>query len=222
MGFWRQTRIIAGYELTLERRAGDTSSVILPFAMAALVTLPLGLGIDQPAISRVGPAAFWSVSLLYGMQIAWRQSSVDRGPVRDLLMLSGVDPAARFVGRSLANASLLIGFMLIVGVLTIVLFSPAPITGWPWLVAAAVLFAAGLAGLSTIAADLTAGLNSRPGLASLLVAPLAIPLLIAAAQVTAALTRAAGILPWLLLLAAVDLLISIAGVVAARPLEEAG
>lgn len=220
MSFWRHARILARHELLLERRAGETWSIILPFAMAALVALPLAIGLDQPTISRIGPAAYWVFALLFGMQIAWRQSSGDTGPIRDVIVLSGVDPAARFAGRALASGILILGFMMTLGLLTIFFYSPQSIVRWPLVLVVVVLFAIGLAQLSTLAAEITSGLSSRPGVAPLLVAPLAIPLLVAAAQMTAALTRAAGILVWLLLLVLVDLILAITGVLTARPLEE--
>jgi heme exporter protein B len=217
---WRQAVILARHELLLERRAGETWSLILPFAMAALVALPLGIGLDQPTISRIGPAAYWAFALLFGMQIAWRQSSNDTGPARDAIMLSGVDPAARFAGRALASGILILGFMVTLGLLTIFFYTPPAIDRWPLVSVGVILFAVGLAQLSTLAAEITAGLSSRPRVAPLLVAPLAIPLLIGATQMTAALTRAAGILPWLLLLVLVDLILAITGTLTARPLEE--
>jgi heme exporter protein B len=220
MSFWKQVTILARHELLLERRAGETWSIILPFAMAALIALPLGIGLDQPTISRIGPAAYWAFTLLFGMQIAWRQSSTDTGPTRDAIVLSGVDPAARFAGRSLASGVLILGFMVALGVLTIFFYSPPVIDRWAPMLTGVALFAIGLAQLSTLAAEITAGLSSRPGVAPLLVAPLATPLLIGAAQLTAGLTRAAGILVWLLLLVLVDLILAITGVLTARPLEE--
>ena len=92
---------------------------------------------------------------------------------------------------------------------------------WPLLILVGLLFAAGLAQLATLAADLTIGLGARSSLAPLLVAPLALPLLIGAAQATNSLTVASGILPWLLMLVLADLLLAIVGVLTARPLEEA-
>jgi heme exporter protein B len=110
--------------------------------------------------------------------------------------------------------------MLLLGVAAIVLFSPE-LTFSPWLVAIIVLFAAGLAVISTLAADITSGLSGRAPLASVLVVPLALPLLVGAAQAVESLTRGSGILAWLLMLVAVEIVLAVAGTLAARPLEEA-
>jgi ABC-type transport system involved in cytochrome c biogenesis permease component len=84
------------------------------------------------------------------------------------------------------------------------------------------LYAAGLALLTTMAGEVTAGLGSRSALAPLLVAPLAVPLLIAASQAQESLARGKGMLTWTLLMVAADLVLLIVGILVARPLEEAG
>jgi heme exporter protein B len=219
--FWRQVRAITSYELLIERRSGETWSIITPFAAAALMTIPLAIGINLPLISSIGWPIFWSIALLFGMQVAWRHVSSERNAMRDAITLLGVDPAARFTGRVVANGVLLSGFMLVIGALTVFLYTPDELNRWPWLIVVGLLFAAGLAQLATLASDLTIGLGARSSLAPLLVAPLALPLLIGAAQATDSLLRSAGILPWLLMLVLANLLLAIVGVLTARPLQEA-
>jgi heme exporter protein B len=219
--FWRQVRAITSYELLIERRSGETWSIITPFAAAALMTIPLAIGINLPLISSIGWPIFWSIALLFGMQVAWRHVSSERNAMRDAITLLGVDPAARFTGRVVASGVLLSGFMLVIGALTVFLYTPDELNRWPWLIVVGLLFAAGLAQLATLASDLTIGLGARSSLAPLLVAPLALPLLIGAAQATDSLLRSAGILPWLLMLVLANLLLAIVGVLTARPLQEA-
>lgn len=221
MTFWRQVRAITSYELLLERRSGETWSIITPFAAAALMTIPLAIGINLPLISSIGWPIFWSIALLFGMQVAWRHVSSGRNAMRDTMILLGVDPAARFTGRAVASGVLLSGFMVVMGALTVFLYTPPHLNRWPWLIGVGLLFAAGLAQLATLASDLTIGLGARSSLAPLLVAPLALPLLIGAAQATDSLLRSSGILPWLLMLVLANLLLAIVGVLTARPLQEA-
>ncbi|CAN5302102.1 hypothetical protein BH18ACT5_BH18ACT5_00150 [soil metagenome] len=216
--------LILRHELRVERIAGEVIGLVLPFALAALVALPVALGIDQTAISRTGLPAFWVISLLFGMQIAWRQAGRNVTAVTDQVRLAGLDPASTFFGRFLANLCLLVLFMLATLVGSLILFSPPPITSWAWLFLAAFLFAVGLALFATIIADLTIGLEARSGLAALLVAPLAIPLVLAAGQVSRSVTavqvQPGGILAWVLVLILIDLIGIITGVLTARPLEE--
>jgi heme exporter protein B len=222
VSFWDQALEIARVDLQVERRIGDVLRIILPFAVVALLVFPLALGIDLAAITRIGPAVFWAIGVLFGMQVALRQAADDRPERRDLYALLGVDPAARFVGRSMSGSLLMLGFMLALMVATLLLYSPRLPEGWPIPAAAAILLTSiGLTELGTLAGEVTAGLRNRTALASLIVAPLAIPLVLGGSQTLESLTRDTGILPWLLLLFATDLALAVAGVGLARPIEEA-
>jgi heme exporter protein B len=221
MSFWGQVRVLMAHELKLESRAGETWAVILPFGLAALASLPLAVGDDLPLVSRVGPIVFWVTAALFGMQIAFRHASPERGPTRDLVRLLGVDPAARFVGSAATNCVLLIGLLMALAVATVFFYTPAQLVSWPMALLVVILFAVGLAELGTIAGELTAGLGARATLGPLLIAPLAAPLLIGATQATNGLYRGSGILSWLLVLVMADLILAIAGVLSAGPLEEA-
>jgi heme exporter protein B len=220
--FWDQAVEIARVDLRVERRIGDVLRIILPFAVIALLVFPLALGVDLSAITQLGPAVFWAIGVLFGMQVALRQAADDRPERRDLYSLLGVDPAARFVGRALSGSVLMMGFLIVLLVATFVLYSPRLPSGWPVpVILALLLTAVGLTMLGTLAGEVTAGLRSRTALASLIVAPLAIPLVIGGSQTLESLARDTSILPWLLLLVATDLALAVAGVALARPLEEA-
>ena len=222
MTFWGQAMEIARVDLRIERRVGDVVRIILPFAVVALLVFPLALGVDLSAISRLGPAVFWAIGILFGMQVALRQAANDRPERRDLYSLLGLDPAARFAGRSLSGSVLMVGFLAVLLVATVVLYSPDLPPGWPGPVLLGLVLAGiGLTELGTLAGEVTAGLRNRTALASLIVAPLALPLVIGGSQTLESLARDAGILPWLLLLVATDLALAVAGVALARPLEEA-
>lgn len=222
MSFWRQAWEIARVDLVVERRVGDTFRIVLPFAVVALMVFPLALDIQLATLSAVGLGIFWAIGVLFGMQVALRHSAADTMERRDLQALLGVDPAARFTGRVISGSVLMAGFLVVLAIATVVLFSPALGPGaWAALAMAIVLAAIGLTQLGTLAGEVTTGLRSRGALASLIVAPLALPLVLGAAQSVQALSRGTGILPWILLLVASDLALAVAGVALARPLEEA-
>lgn len=220
--FWRQAIEIARVDLVVERRIGNTLRITLPFAVVALMVFPIALGLQLGVVSEVGIGVFWALAILFGMQVALRHSATDTRERRDLQALLGVDPAARFVGRCISGGSLMVGFMLTLLGGMIVLFDPVvPPGAWPVLLLATLLVAIGLTELATLAGEVTTDLSNRTVLASLIVAPLALPLIIGASQSVAALERDTGILPWTLLLIATDLALAVAGVALARPLEEA-
>lgn len=222
MTFWGQTLEIARVDLRVEKRLGDTLGILLPFAVVALIVFPLSLGIELAVISRIGPAVFWALGILFGMQVALRQSAADTQERRDLHALIGVDPAARFVGRIMSGSVLMVVFLLVLFIAMVLLYTPTLASGsWSTILVGSVLFSIGLVELGTLAGEVTAGLRNRTALASLIVAPLALPLVIGASQSLEALSRDRGILPWILLLLATDLALAVVGVGLARPLEEA-
>ena len=222
MSFWGQAFEIARVDLTVERRIGNTIRITLPVAVVALMVFPLALDLQLATVSTVGVGVFWALGILFGMQVALRQSATDTRERRDLQALLGVDPAARFVGRLLSGGVLMVGFLLILLAAMAVLFDPTiPEGGWPLLIVSTLLVAVGLTELGTLAGEVTTGLSNRTVLASLIVAPLALPLIIGASQSVAALGRDTSILPWILLLIASDLALAVAGVALAQPLEEA-
>jgi heme exporter protein B len=215
-----QAVAVARHDLLAERRAQETITIVLPFGLAALVALPIAIGVDLPLIAEVGPAIYWTIGLLFGMQLAWRFTLADSGPIRDLFTLLGIQAGSRFWGRTMASAVLLTGFMVALGLAALLFYSPD--LDWSWLLLPIlILFATGLALISTLAAELTTGLAGRAALAALVVVPLAIPLVVAAAQAVESLARGRGILSWLLMLGAANLVLAAAGTLAAKPLEEA-
>ncbi|HEY7468055.1 MAG TPA: heme exporter protein CcmB [Acidimicrobiia bacterium] len=222
MSLWGQAAEIARVDLRIERRVGDVLRIIIPFGVVALLVFPLALGVDLATVAEIGPAVFWALGILFGMQVALRQAASDRPERRDLYALLGVDPAARFVGRTLSGSVLMLGFLFALMIAMTVLYAPDLPEGWPAPMLTAILLAGiGLTELGTLAGEITAGMRNRTALASLIVAPLALPLVIGGSQTLESLTRGAGILPWLLLLVATDLALAVAGVGLARPLEEA-
>lgn len=222
MRLWAQAFEIARVDFQLERRGGDSLRIVLPFAIVSLLIVPLALGPRLNIVSEIGLAVFWSLGVLFGMQVALRQSAADTREHRDLYALLGVDPAARFVGRTLSGGLLTLAFLIALFAAMVVIYSPALAEGGWWVaLLASLLMAIGLTELGTLAGEITADLRNRSTLASLIVAPLAIPLVIGASQALESLARDTSILPWVLLILATDLALAVAGVGLARPLEEA-
>lgn len=217
-----QAREVARIDLIVEGRVGETMRIILPFAVAALLVLPLAAGPNLAVLRQVGVPVFWTLGVLFGMQIALRQTANDTTTRRDLQALAGLDPAARFLGRTASGAVLLIAFMTVLFAATATLYDSgvdsSQILG---LAIAVVLFAYGLAALATLAGEIAAGLRTRGALASLIVAPMSIPLVLGASQTAAAIGPNAGILSWSLLLVATDVALTVVGVAVAGPLEDA-
>lgn len=222
MRFWDQTLELARVDLALERRLGESFRIIGPFALVALAMFPMALGLRITLVSEIGTAVFWALGILFGMQVALRRSSTDDRERRDLHALLGVDPAARFAGRVLAGSLLTTVFLVVLFMAMVLLYGPRlPVAAAPAIALSIVMVAVGLSELGTLAGEIAWGLRDRTALASLIVAPLAIPLLVAGSQSFEAIAGGTGILPWVLLMLTTDLALAVAGVAMARPLEEA-
>ena len=122
----------------------------------------------------------------------------------------------------MSGTILLTAFLVVLLAATMALYDAAvPSRGLFPMIIATVLFAYGLAALATLAGEVASGLRNRGALASLIIAPLSLPLVMGASQTVAAIGRDAGILSWSLLLLATDLALTVVGVAVAGPLEEA-
>lgn len=222
MSLWRQAREVLRVDLLVERRVGDTFRIVLPFGVVAMMIFSIALPSTVGDIGEVGAGVFWAVAVLYGTQVALRSSTSETRQRRDTSMLLGLDPAARFLGRSMAAALMLVGFFVVLLAAMVALFDTELPAGSPkGLVPTILLGAAGLGMLATLAGEVANGLRNRSALASLIVAPLTLPLVIGASQVLESMNRGDGILIWILLLITTDLTLFVAGVGLSRPLEEA-
>jgi heme exporter protein B len=221
IGFTRQVRVIASLDLTRERRSGEVLWVTLPFGAIALLLVPLAIGTDAPMLQRIGPGLFWAIVMLFGVLISIRQTSAETQAQRDQLALTGLDPAAIYLGRSAASFLLILVFQAVLGVVTVVLYDVG-LDGWALLPLTFIVVAAGLALLGTLAAGIVATGRNSAALVPLLVAPLSIPLLIGATQALEALELGRSSLLWVLMMIVTVIVLAIAGVLSARPLQETG
>ena len=128
----RQVALLLRNELRAELRAGEVTTLVIPFAAVALLVIPMAVGIETAFLSRIGPGLFWVVVLLFGLAVTQRQTASASEARSDLLALLGVDPAARFAATALASAILLVLFQALVGATMVVLYDPA-ISGWGWM-----------------------------------------------------------------------------------------
>lgn len=221
VGLPRQMAAMTGKDLLIERRSREVLLVTVPFAVMVVAMFPIALSGNRPLLAEIGLGILWAVITVFGILIALRRSGEEQQPSRDLLTLSGLDPAAEFAGRSLATFALLLTLEVVLAPVIVVMYDVRPSSDWMWLLLTGTLFAAGLSLVSTIAAGMTAGLAGRHALVPLLVAPLAVPLLVAATRSADSLRAGTGILAWTLVLLAMVLALAVTGVLSASPLREA-
>lgn len=219
-GFWKSARIIALRDLRVEVRSGEAYSVVFPFAVVATWVVPLATNASPTLLRDLAAPVYWLITLLFGMMIVFRQTALETSTQRRVLVLTGLDPAARFAGRSAASALILTTVAGTLLIPVIVFYDYRAPTG-AWLMAPVIgLATVGLSLLGTLAADVTTGLRARTSLAPLLMAPLATPLLMGASQALESLIADRSIIAWVLVLVIADLGLAAAGVMSARALEE--
>jgi heme exporter protein B len=221
VSFFEQARTVARRDLLRERRSGEVAWVTLPFGAVALLLIPIAIGTDAPMLRAVGVGMFWVVVMLFGVLVSVRRTGADSQSQKDMVSLTGIDPAASFVGAAAASSLLLVVFEVVLGLLTIALYD-IRIVGWAWVPVILILVAVGLGLLGTLAGGIVATDRSAAALVPLIVAPMSVPLLIAATQSFEGLRLGHSILTWILMLVVVVLVLAIAGVLSARPLQETG
>mgnify|MGYP001813638971 CR=1 FL=1 len=221
MSFRGQALTITRRDLNRERRSGEVLWVTLPFGAVALFLMPIAIGNDIPGLADIGVGLFWLVVMLFGVLIAIRQTSAETEAQRDMVTMTGIDPAAVFVGKAAASFLLILLFELVLGALTIVLYD-VELVGLAFIPVVFVLAGAGLSLLGTIAAGIVSSGRNAAALVPLLVAPLSVPLLIGATQSYEALSLGRSSLSWVLMMAITVLVLAVAGVLSAQPLQESG
>lgn len=218
MSWWQQMVAVARSETQVERRAGDVLWVAVPFGLAALLLLAIAAGADLPRLRQEGPGIYWALLLLFGTLVSLRQATTEPPERREALLLAGLDPSARHLGRVAVAAGTLAVFGVVLVPVLVALYDPG-LGAVARLVAFLPVVAVGLGGLGTLAAELTGSLRDRSLLAPLLVVPLAVPLAVAATQAVEGATYRQSLAPWLVLALVVDALALVAGTVAAPALQ---
>jgi len=218
MTFWNQVWLLIRKDLAIERRSMEIIGVTIPFAVSALIAIALAVGIDAALLSRIGPALFWAIVLLFSVLVALRTSASNTAAQQDQIKLLVVDPGVATVAAGLGTAIVMLVFELFLLPITVLLFNP-PAIGWSWLITLP-LVALGLGLLGALVNSITARISTRTSLAALLIVPGSVPLLLAGARSLESSNSDQGILAWLLLMLAMDLGFGIAAVALAGPIDD--
>ena len=215
-------RLVAGKDLRIERRARVATNQVAPFALLVLVLFAFALDPDRGILYRATAGLYWVAVLLstvLAVQRAYALEAADGVP--DALRLSGIDPAAVFLGKTAALALelLVLEGLLLVGVA--VLYT-TELAGPALLAATCLAATVGLAAAGSLYGVLAAGLRVRETLLPLLLLPVVAPVLIGATRAfEAALAGAPGDgWPWCGLLAIFAAIYVAFGMLAFGPLME--
>lgn len=203
-------------DLRANLRAGGHATIGVLFFLAVVAVVPFGVGPDLDLLSRIGPAILWIGALLASLLGLDRLFRIDREEgALDILMMQQT-PLALGVLAKCAAHWLSSGLPLVVASPLLALFLNVE----PVAVAASVLtLLVGTPAITLIGAVGAAVAVALPRgglLVSVLVLPLAVPVLIfGVSAVYAAVEEPAPFLPPFLILCAITLFFSIIGPVAA-------
>lgn len=209
----RDALLVAGKDLRVEARSRVALNQVAPFALLVLVLFAFALDPDRGVLVRAAAGLFWlavTFSAVLAVQRSFAIEVADGG--RDGLRMSGLDPAAIFLGKAAAIALQLLALEVVLTVGVVVLYN-RDLAGWVPLVTAGVLAPAGLAAAGCLYGVLSAGTRVRETLLPLLLVPVAAPIVLSATRAwEAAMDGAPGdASPWLALLAAFAAVYVVAG-----------
>lgn len=221
-GFAGAALLVAGKDLKVEARSRVTTNQVLPFAGLVLLLFAFALDPDRGLLPRVAPGLFWVAVILAGLLAVSRAFAIEaENGARDGLRLSGLDPAAIFVGKAAGVAVQLLFLEAVLAAGLFLFYDVEPRSVW-LLVVTAVLATAGIAAAGSVYGALAAGLRVRETLLPLLLLPVVAPVMLGATRAwEAALGGTPGeAWPWVQVMAAFAVLYTALGVLAFGPLLE--
>ncbi len=198
----REAALVARKDLLLEWQSRITLHQVLPFALVIVVLFGFAFEPDSRVLDEAAPGLFWLALLFVTVLITQRTISVEFSDgVDQALRLTGLDPAAIFLGKTAATAVQLLAIEVVLGAGVILLYNQT-LAGAPLIVATAVLTTIGLAAASSLYAVLAAGARVKETVLPILLLPVLSPLLIGATQVfrDALDGQSSDSWPWLVLL----------------------
>jgi heme exporter protein B len=179
-------RLVAAKDLRIEWRSRVGLGQTVPFAVLVLVLFAFALDPDRGILTRATAGLYWVATLFAGLLAVQRAFALESAPgVRESMRLSGLDPAAWFLGKAAAIAVQLLVLEAVLGVGVVVLYS-ATLEGPLLLVATCLAATVGIAAAGTLYGVLAAGLAVRDTLVPLLLLPVLAPVLLGATRASEA------------------------------------
>ena len=222
MNLAQEVGLVAGKDLRIERRARVTLQQILPFGAIVLLLFAFALDPDRGVLQRVAPGLFWVAVLLALLLAVGRAFTIEtENNARDGLRLSGLDPAAIFLGKAAAIGLQLVLLEALLAVGVVLLFDVSLSSIGP-LVLATVAATVGLAATGTLYGVLAVGLRMRETLVPVLLLPVVSPVLLGATRAWEAAIDGvpSDAWPWVGVLSVFAVLAVGAGMLAFGPLLE--
>jgi heme exporter protein B len=179
---WRDLTLVAGKDLRIEARSRVVINQVAPFAVLVLVLFAFALDPESEVLAEATAGLFWIAVLFSALLTIQRAFSIEAADGnRGGLLLSGLDPAAVFLGKVGAVTAQLLGLEVLLFVGVVVLYGPE-VHGPAMLVLTSLGATVGVAAAGSLYGVLAAGLRVRETLLPLLLLPVVAPVLIASTQ----------------------------------------
>lgn len=169
---------IVGRDVRLAFRRGGEAALTVMFFLIAVALFPLGIGPEPEILARIAPGVLWVAALLAATLSLDRLFRADHedGSL-DLMVLTPLPLELTVLAKALAHW-LTTGLPLTVAAPFLALMLQLDVASWPVLIAAMALGTPTLSLVGAIGASLTLGARRGGVLASLIVLPLFVPVLI--------------------------------------------
>jgi len=201
---------VARKDLLLHARDARFLATLALFSAALVLILSVAFGpiFNDPA--REASATLWAALFFAGVLGLTRALDLEgESGGGDALRLTGADPYAIYLGKTLANLLLVTGVFLFLLPLVSVFFDVGDLRVLPGLLGVAALGLVGYAAWGTLFAALARGLRARELLLSVVLFPSLVPLWIGAVKLTNAYWTDGSVDPvrdWIKVLAVMDVL----------------
>jgi heme exporter protein B len=201
---------VAMKDLKLHARDARFVATLFLFSGSLVLILSVAFGPIFRDPAREASATLWAALFFAGVLGLTRSLDLESDSGGgDALRLTGADPYALYLGKTLANVILLSGVFLLVLPITSVFFDVGNLRVLPGVLGVAALGIIGYAAWGTLFAALARGLKARELLLSVLLFPSLVPLWIGAVKVTHALWAegtAEPVRDWIKVMAVSDIL----------------
>lgn len=221
---WRVATAVARKDLRIEWNSRVLTNQVAPFAAVVMVMFAFALD-NEGILQRVAPGLVWLAVLFSMLVVVQRGFAVETADgALDSLRVAGVDPAALYLGKSLALMVQLVALEAVLVATAVVLYGVSLDPAGGALLAATALGATvGLGFSGTLYGGLAAGARGRETLLPLLLLPVVAPVLIGATRATEAAFGSGGATAaegwgWLGLLATFAVAFGAVGALAFGPL----
>jgi heme exporter protein B len=215
------TLAVARKDLLVEWNSRILVNQVAPFAGIVMVMFAFALD-NEGILQRVAPGLVWLATLFSMLVVIQRSFAVESADgALDALRVAGVDPAAIFLGKSLALMVQLFVLEALLMATAVVLYGvEMSLAGLVEAFVTMVVATIGLACVGTLYGGLAAGARGRETLL-----PVVAPVLIGATRATEAAFESGGTAvsegwPWVGLLAVFAMIFAVVGTVAFGPLVD--